>query len=276
MGKSFKLGFFGAILVWVPVLLLGIFERQISEFIGRPVWIIAMITFSVGALFLHLYPFFYQGPGSYNFFWGKGKRAREIKLSGRPATATLLEIGENSGGGTVTINDNPYLNLKLQIDDEKTEPYQVSLDTVVPRYSVPMFQPGFSFPVRIDRQNPQIIVYDADEAALQNKGLIFSDSKPKVYSLDRTPEETSYIHKKGTKAEVRILDVKPTGKSADFKPIVNVDYEVRIPGEEPYEITGELPVPTHMVEQLKQAIGKDFPAKVHPEDRNKISVDVKF
>ncbi|MBD3284911.1 hypothetical protein GF359_00950 [candidate division WOR-3 bacterium] len=276
MPKIFRLGFFGAILVWVPVLLLGIFERQISGLVSRPVWIVAMVTFSAGALFLHIYPFFYRGPGSYEFFWGKGKKAQSVIREGRLARATLLEIGENSGGGTVTINDNPYLNLKLSIDDGKSAVYEVSLDTVIPRYSVPLFQPGFTFPVRIDNKNPEIVVYDADEAALAGDGTVIGASKPKITSPEATPESIKFIKKSGIKAQARITGIEPTGRSHEYKPLVKVTYEVLIPGQEPYLTVSELPIPTHLVEKFEQIIGKSFPAKVHPEDKDRISVDIDF
>ena len=276
MKKPLRLGFLGAILIWVPVLLIGLFENLIVSAIGRAGWVIAIVICVAGALFLQLYPFFYRGPGSYNFFWGKGKRAREVKINGRLGTATLLEIGENSSGGTVTINDDPYLNLKLEVDDGKSKPYEVSLDTVVPRYSVPVFQPGFSFPVRIDAKDPQLIVYDADEAALAENGTVIGSSKPKISSLDATPESIEHVRKHGIKALAKISEIEPTGRSHGFKPLVKVTYEVSIPGKEPYLTVSEFPIPTHLVEKFQKVIGKPFPAKVHPEDPDRISVDIDF
>lgn len=270
------MGVLGGILIWVPVVLLAIFERPIVAFMGRVGWIILLVVFGSGTLVLELFPFFGGGPGSYYFFWGKGKRAKSILVNGRQARATLLEIGENSGGGTVTINDDPYLNLRLEIDDGVNKPYEVSLDAVISRFVVPQFQPGVAFPVRVDTSNPENIVYDSNQAALDGTGMILQGTRPQISGLNRTPEETEVVRKRGIKATAKITAVEPTGRSHDFKPLVKVVYEVIIPGEDPYEITAELPIPTHMVEQFKGVIGKVFPAKVHPEDRNKISVDVTF
>ncbi|MBN2379945.1 hypothetical protein JXM67_09120 [candidate division WOR-3 bacterium] len=276
MTKRFRLGFFGSIAIWIPVVLLAIFERPIVGFMGRVGWIILLIIFGLGAVVLEIFPFFAGGPSGYYFFWGKGKRAKGILATGRSAQATLTAIGENSGGGTITINDDPYLNLRLEIDDGVNKPYEVSLDTVISRFIVPQFQPGAAFPVRVDTANPQNVVYDSSQAALDGTGTIFQGTKPQISGLNRTPEETKFIRKHGIKATARIMAVEPTGRSHDFKPLVKVDYEVRIPGQTPYEITAELPIPTHMVEQFKGVIGIVFPAKVHPEDRNKISVDITF
>lgn len=276
MAKRFKLGFVGSILSWAPVVLLGVFHEKIIASIGGVWFGILMGVFGLGAVVLDIFPFFSGGAGGYFFFWGKGKKAKGILADGRPARATLLEIGENSGGGSVTINDDPYLNLKLKIDDGVNRPYEVSLDTVVSRFIVPQFQPGASFPVKVDTINPLVVVYDSNQAALDGSQVIFQDSKPQISGLNRTREETEVVHKRGLKATARITAVQPTGRSHDFKPLVRVDYEVTIRGERPYEVTAELPIPTHMVEQFQAVIGKTFPAKVHPEDRNKISVDVTF
>lgn len=276
MAKRFRLGFLGGILIWAPLVLVAVFERPIVAFMGRPGWIVLLVVFGLGALVLEIFPFFGGGPGSYYFFWGKGRKAKSILANGRQARATLLEIGENSGGGTITINDDPYLNLKLQINDGMNKPYEVSLDTVISRYIVPQFQPGASFPVRIDLHDSKVVVYDTNQAGLDGSGTILQGTKPQISGLNRTPEETEFVRKHGIKATARIMAVESTGRSHDFKPLVRVDYEVTIPGEKPYEITAELPIPTHMIEQFKEVIGKVFPARVHPEDRNKISVDVTF
>jgi hypothetical protein len=98
--------------------------------------------------------------GSNNTFFGKGKEAGKILETGRSATATVVSLEENSGGGVVTINGQPYLNLKLLVDDNLNPAYEVSFDTVIPRSAVPQFQPGAAFEVKIDQTNPQIVVLD--------------------------------------------------------------------------------------------------------------------
>lgn len=95
-----------------------------------------------------------------NTFLGQGKTAAQILKTGWPATATVLSIGESRQGGVMTINNQPLLNLKLLIEEGGKAPYEVSLDTLIPRSAVPQFQPGANFKVKIDPANPQIIVKD--------------------------------------------------------------------------------------------------------------------
>jgi hypothetical protein len=93
-------------------------------------------------------------------FFGGGPTARRIRKHGIPARGTVLAIGENSGGGVVTVNDQPYLNLQVRVEDGSRAPYDVSFDTIIPRALVPQFQPGAVIPVKVDPQDPQKVIID--------------------------------------------------------------------------------------------------------------------
>jgi hypothetical protein len=91
-----------------------------------------------------------------------GFNRRRILRTGRPAAATVKRIGESSQGGVITVNDQPYLNLVLEVNDGVHPPYEVSFDTIIPRYAVPQFQPGAVIPVKVDPNDPDqvAIVWD--------------------------------------------------------------------------------------------------------------------
>lgn len=93
-------------------------------------------------------------------FFGVSKR--RILRTGRPATAVVKRIGESSQGGVITVNDQPFLNLVLYVDDGVRTPYEISLDTIIPRYALPRFQPGAVIPVKVDPNDPEkvAIVWD--------------------------------------------------------------------------------------------------------------------
>jgi len=95
-------------------------------------------------------------------FFGGSPSARRIRKYGRPAKGTVLAIGENSGGGVVTVNDQPYLNLHLRVEDGFREPYDVSFDTIIPRSVLPQFQPGTVIPLKVDPDDPHKVVIDWD------------------------------------------------------------------------------------------------------------------
>ncbi len=56
--------------------------------------------------------------------------------------AVVKSISESSLGATVTVNDQPYLNVTLEIHDGYSDPYIINFDTIVPRTEVPRVQPG--------------------------------------------------------------------------------------------------------------------------------------
>lgn len=91
-----------------------------------------------------------------------GVNRRRILRTGRPATAVVKRIGESSQGGVITVNDQPYLNLVLEVDDGVRTPYEVSFDTIIPRYAVPQFQPGAVIPVKVDPNDPEKVAIVRD------------------------------------------------------------------------------------------------------------------
>lgn len=114
-----------------------------------------------GVVVAALVPLILPGLSSFfaNTFLGNGREAKRILKTGRRANATVLTIGESSQG-VVTINDQPFLNLKLLIEDGQSPAYEINFDTVLPRTDVPQFQPGAVFPIKIDPRNPKKVTLD--------------------------------------------------------------------------------------------------------------------
>ncbi|MFH0864678.1 MAG: hypothetical protein V1904_00680 [Bacteroidota bacterium] len=271
--KKFAMGFILPFAGAIPVILVNVFEEQIVGWAGRDVWIVFLVISLVLVFGLSLFPFIgvfkgmFGGKG-YSFFWGSGKLAASVLAKGKPATATLLKIGENSGGGITTINDQPLLYLTLLIEEGSNPPYQVSFDTIVPRTTLPQLQPGVKFPVKVDASDKNLVVFDESGVA--------SEKMPSVGGKNWTEEDRTLLEKSGIEAMALLMDMKDTGRSEDFKIIVAIIYEVYIPGEEPYKIEKEIPVPSETVQLMRSALGKTFKARVHPNDRQKISVDIRF
>lgn len=271
--------FFLPFIMVVPLVLWNIFQQQITGYIGEPAWNVGLIVFIVlvvaGSILPFITAFSSFFGGGYSFFWGGSKKGREILTNGRAATATVIGIGENSGGGTLTINDQPVLNIRLQIDDGYRQPYEVSFDTIVPRSAVPQFQPGVAFAVKVDPNDPQKVVLDP-EGASKFQGSSAAGSTPTVGGKGWTQLDHTLLERDGKDGVAKVLSVEDTGRSEDFNPLVRVSYEVFIPREEPYTVTKDIPMPTQYVQQLRQVVGKSFPCRVHPKDPQKIQVNITF
>jgi hypothetical protein len=160
--NRFRFGFFTLVILGSSaiIVIISIFSDFLTKTLGNAGFITIIVVLIILATAFPLIYFFRMLGSSYNLFLGGGKKSQSVRLYGRSATATVLNIGENSGGGIVTINDQPYLNLKLKIDDGYGQPYEVSFDTIIPRAAVPQFQPGATFPVKIDPNDPNTVVFD--------------------------------------------------------------------------------------------------------------------
>ncbi|MFA6549361.1 MAG: hypothetical protein WCT39_05495 [Candidatus Margulisiibacteriota bacterium] len=203
-----------------------------------------------------------------NPFLGTGRDAKRIIATGRPATATVLAIDESSQGGVTTINDQPYLNLKLMIDDGQTPPYEISLDTVIARVDVPQFQPGAAFPVKIDPLDPKKVTIDIE--GLKHR------ARPKIGGQNWTDADRKLLKEKGIDGIAKLVAVEDTGRSQDMQPVIKLSWEVTAPNLGTYPVSHETPVPTQTAQKLKGIIGKTFSTRIHPEDHNRISVHLTF
>lgn len=250
--------------------LLAAFGIQIEHLTGDKTWDgvlmtvlllipMAVILFLTGRMFIKPFLAF------------TGRASKKILQHGRPAAAVVMSIGENSQGGTVTINDQPYLNLQLEVRDGNKNPYTVSLDTVIPRASVPQFQPGTVIPIKIDPEDPMKIAIDWQASSVPDIGT----EKP-VYGEDYSVTDEYLMKSEGIDGCVRIMDIVDTGKSKDFHPVVEVHYEVERPDMESYSFAKELALPTEVIHKFKNTIGKKLKARIHPHDKTKMNIDVQF
>lgn len=286
MAKKRRTGllFFLPFLAAIPIILVSVFEKQIKlgfdglGMNGSTWWTVLLVVAIASVVVLSILPF--VGAlgglfgGGYNYFWGSGKKAQAILANGRSAKATVVGIGEHSGGGTLTINDQPVLNLTLEIDDEYNKPYQTSFDVIVPRSAVPQFQPGVAFAVKVDPADPQKVVIDA-EGAKKLQGTV-AGAQPTVGGKGWTKADHVLLKQDGKDGMAKLLGADDTGRSEDFNPVVKMTYEVYLPGQEPYTFSKEVAMPSHLVKQIQPVIGKTFSCRVHPKDRTKINVNITF
>jgi hypothetical protein len=113
---------------------------------------------------LLLLPFVVGGFIFFGVFFGAAapfrratRETERVLAAGRPAKAVVKSISESSLGATVTVNDQPYMNLTLEIHDGYSDPYVVRFDTVVPRTEVPRVQPGEEIAVKVDGEKVAVV-----------------------------------------------------------------------------------------------------------------------
>jgi hypothetical protein len=253
-------------LLTIPLVLFGVFEQSIKEdfFPSNPEVYNYIFGFLIVLVIVPSLIFTFRGFSKY--FLGNPDDKR-ILATGRSARAKLISLGESSEG-IVTINDQPLATLTLEVYDGSKPPYQVKIETIIGRLDIPRFQPGVMLAIKIDLQDPQKVVLDPSGAGLQG-----SANMPTFKAEGISAEEEKLIEN-GIDAQAKIISIEDTGKTKDFNPVARITYEVHIPGKNPYTLTKNVPMTTEAAQFIKKFVGKNVPAKVHPNNNNR--VELKF
>lgn len=222
------------------------------------IFVVVMILVPIG---ITLFAF----KGLFKHFTGGGERKR-ILAEGRAAKAKIISLGE-SGRGVVTVNNQPFVTIKLEVYDGDKPPYQVEIKTIISRLDVPRFQPGVMLGVKIDPQNPQKVVIDP-----AGEGLGGESGRPQFSGKGWSEEDKKLLKNEGIDGEAKIIKVEDSGESEDFKPVVKITYEVYIKDKSPYKLSKKIALPTEGIELVKASVGKNVPARVHPQDSNKVEL----
>jgi hypothetical protein len=248
--------------------------ESLSESIGMIWWV---VIFAVGILILPLAAVVAIRRSSRKTvsFMGGSRRSKEIQNSGRSATATILSIGEISPGRSVTVGGQPYLRLVLRIDDQTRSMYDVTVDTVISHYQLAQFQPGARFAVMVDPADPQAVVIASDEATVGPVGSA-PGTTPVIVAEGWSQTDLIKLEHDGKHGLARVVAAAATGRFEGANPVEQIEYEILLPGAEPYTVNKQIAVPPNAVPQIESTIGKSFPVTVHPNDPDKISVSFTF
>lgn len=83
-----------------------------------------------------------------------GEKAQRLNAAGQDGTATITAVRDTG----MTVNDNPSIEMDLQVQVAGGAPYPVTHQQVVSRLAIGNFQPGASVAVKVDPADPQSII----------------------------------------------------------------------------------------------------------------------
>ena len=83
-----------------------------------------------------------------------GQKAQHLAANGRPGTAVITALRQT---GTM-VNENPQVELDLQVTVEGIPPYAVTHRQVIAMVAIPQFQPGATVPVKVDPQDANSLI----------------------------------------------------------------------------------------------------------------------
>lgn len=252
--------------------------ERLSESIGMVWW---AVIFVAGILVLPLAAIvaIRRSSSKTVSFMGATKRSREIQSSGRSATATVLSIGEISPGRSVSVGGQPYLRLVLRVDDQIRPPYDVTVDTIIAHYQLAQFQPGAMVAVMVDPDDPQAVVIASTGARTRSIGDAnesVPDAVPVIVAEGWSQTDLIKLERDGKHGLAKVVAAAATGRFDGSNAIEQIDYEILLPGEEPYAVSKQVGLPPSAVPQIESTIGKSFPVTVHPDDPEKIRIAFTF
>jgi hypothetical protein len=82
------------------------------------------------------------------------QKAQMLMANGIVGQATVEALNDTG----VTVNDNPQVELVLNVTLPDREPYKASLTQVISRLTIGNFQPGATVPVRVSPDDPQVLM----------------------------------------------------------------------------------------------------------------------
>lgn len=213
---------------------------------------------------------------------------QSILANGQAATAKIVQLSDTGE----SINDNPVINLQLEVYPPGQSSFRAEARQTISRLQIPQVQPGNMVYVRYDPDSRQVVLANdgAQTTALQGGtgisndrymaelyGLeLANDGKPIIEGSDWSEADKNLLEREGKDGYITLRSVENVGRSQGFNPLVRLSYDVFIPLEESYQVTKEIPMPTAYALQLQKAIGKNFPARAHPHNREKLTVNFTF
>lgn len=201
--------------------------------------------------------FFTTMGNSFKAFFGDSNKDRILK-TGKRAEAKILSVSE-SKVGYVTVNEQPYVVLELEIFPEEGGPsFKTELQTVIPRLLVPVFQVGNVIYVKIDPEDSKKVVLDTTRA---------QNDLPVVGNKDEQ------IGEGGPKGLAEVLGIEKTDKNKNGIHVYLVNLKITGEGIETYTFKKEIPLPEYAFKFF--IVGKKFTCKVDPIDKTKVDMDVK-
>jgi hypothetical protein len=83
-----------------------------------------------------------------------GEKANNLQANGHDGIATITAVRDTG----MSVNENPSIEMDLQVQVGGGAPYAVTHQQVVSRIAIANFQPGASVAVKVDPADPQSLI----------------------------------------------------------------------------------------------------------------------
>lgn len=210
-------------------------------------------------------------------WWRSAANVQRIKATGIPGQALILGLSQTG----MYINNQPQVELQLQVTTAMHAPYTISHKTVVPLIMLGRLTSGQPLAVKVDPANPQSLAI-LWEAALQAPALggqpfgapAFGAQAlaPPPPSASALAAERSRLQASGVPGTMTILASTPTGLfDAEGLAVYDLQVQIEVPGQQ--TLTGPSRVGVPREHERHFRLGMRLPVKADPAQAGRIAVD---
>jgi hypothetical protein len=268
---------------------------------GRPakwLWITALIEIAVAGVFIVIglaNPLLRGGflltggillllsMGLMLWAWRWSKRAAEasrLRATGVAGQATILGMRQTG----VYLNEQPQIELNLQIQTHMHGPYQATTREYVPLMLLGTLTGGRPLPVKVDPANPMNFVIEWESAmaggmpigaqlgAGMPPGVVPASADSSQMSPEDRRADKERILATGIAGKATVVSATPTGGTdTEGRAVYDFVLTIEVPGRPPVRGPARAGVPPERVDRLEP--GDRVPLKVDPNNPASMAID---
>ncbi|MGH2693055.1 MAG: hypothetical protein ACRDHM_11240 [Actinomycetota bacterium] len=214
--------------------------------------------------------------------WGRAAAdAERIKAQGVPGTATILGMRQTG----MQLNDQPQIELRLQVSTQMHGAYEVNLKEWVPLMMLGVLSSGRPLPVKVDPANPQRVVIEWESAGGMGEPMAATAAGMPVgpaaaagqmgYAA-AAPADPADVKKRllesGVSGTAKVISSAPTGQTdSEGRAVYSMMLEIHVEGRPPIQGPAVVGVPPERTEMLEP--GDRVPIKADPSNPALMAVD---
>ena len=191
--------------------------------------------------------------------WAKGyKDAQRIRTTGVPGQATIQGMRQTG----VYLNEQPQIELNLQVQTQMHGPYQVTVREYVPLMLLGTLSSGRPLPVKVDPADPQKLVIEWEGA--MSGGMQMAGKTPGMqvapppsadstqYDPQARQAEKERLLATGVAGRATVVSSRATGGTdSEGRPVYDLMLTIEIPGQQPIQGPARTGVPPEREPQLE-------------------------
>jgi hypothetical protein len=211
--------------------------------------------------------------------WQRGfAEAQRIKATGVPGTARIVGMRQTG----VTMNEQPQIELNLEVTTSMQGPYQVVVKEYVPLMLIGTLSSGAPLPVKVDPANPNTVIIEWENAlgggttgapAMAGAGMVSPAEADSSQMDPRLREaEKERLLESGIEGTATVLSSRATGQTdSEGRPVYDLMLRIEIPGQQPMQGPARTGVPTERVDRLET--GDTVTIKADPANPSSMTID---